>query len=126
MNTPITLSAKQLLELLPGDPEQLIPTIIQDGKSQQVLMLAYTNAESLRTSLKIGEAVFYSRSRQELWHKGLTSGNRMQIVSIALDCDEDTLLFTVIPSGPACHTGEVSCFYRIYSQETIDASSLEL
>ena len=126
MNTPITLSAKQLLELLPGDPEQLIPTIIQDGKSQQVLMLAYTNAESLRTSLKIGEAVFYSRSRQELWHKGLTSGNRMQIVSIALDCDEDTLLFTVIPSGPACHTGEVSCFYRIYSQETTDASSREL
>lgn len=125
MNTSIKLSSQQLLELLPSDPEQLIPTIVQDEMSQQVLMLAYTNWESLRASLNIGEAVFYSRSRQELWHKGLTSGNRMRIVSIALDCDEDTLLFKVTPSGPACHTGEVSCFYRIYSQEITDASSLE-
>ena len=74
--------------------------------------LAYMNAESLAKSLEIGETVFWSRSRGELWHKGGTSGHTQRIISISVDCDGDALLVRVIPNGPACHTGEVTCFYR--------------
>jgi phosphoribosyl-AMP cyclohydrolase len=117
MNLKTYLTSQQLVSLLQLEPEKLIPTIVQDTSTQQVLMLAYTSAESLQATLAVGEAVFYSRSRQSLWHKGLTSGHRMRVISIAVDCDEDTLLFMVIPTGPACHTGEISCFYRFYQLE---------
>jgi phosphoribosyl-AMP cyclohydrolase len=90
----------------------LIPAIIQDADNGQVLMLAYMNAESLELTRASGETHFWSRSRQELWHKGATSGNIQKVVEIRLDCDGDTLLVLVHPAGPACHTGAQSCFYR--------------
>jgi len=90
----------------------LIPAIVQDEAGKEVLMLAYMNEQALQKTLETREAWFYSRSRQELWHKGATSGNILHVRSLAYDCDADTLLLKVIPSGPACHTGEYSCFYR--------------
>ncbi|MBN2047518.1 MAG: phosphoribosyl-AMP cyclohydrolase [Anaerolineaceae bacterium] len=94
------------------DQNGLIPAIVQDVENGQVLMMAYMNAESLAKTLEMGETVFWSRSRHELWHKGATSGNTQRVVSIAVDCDGDTLLIQVRPAGPACHTGEISCFFR--------------
>jgi len=96
----------------------LIPAIVQDYQTKDVLMVAYVNEESLNLSLKKGETVFYSRSRQELWHKGETSGNIQEIKEIYYDCDQDTILFMVDPAGPACHTGETSCFYRKIAEDT--------
>ena len=96
------------------DARGLIPAIVQDAETNQVLMLAYMNAESLRITMETKETHFWSRSRQELWHKGATSGNVQKVVAILVDCDEDTLLICVQPVGPACHTGEQSCFYRTY------------
>jgi phosphoribosyl-ATP pyrophosphohydrolase/phosphoribosyl-AMP cyclohydrolase len=95
----------------------LIPTIVQDAETNQVLMLAYMNAESLRLTLETKETWFWSRSRQELWHKGATSGNIQQVIEFQVDCDADTLLIRVHPAGPACHTGEQTCFYRTISGE---------
>ena len=94
------------------DSNGLIPAIIQDAETENVLMLAYMNAEALRLTLETKETYFWSRSRQELWHKGATSGNIQKIVEIHVDCDADTLLIRVQPAGPACHTGEQTCFYR--------------
>ncbi len=94
----------------------LIPAIIQDDRTGQVLMLAYMNQEALQATLRSGETYFWSRSRQELWHKGATSGNTQRVVSIAVDCDADTLLVRVEPAGPACHTGNTTCFYRPLSE----------
>lgn len=94
------------------DTNGLIPAVVQDATTLQVLMVAFMNKESLQKSLELGETVFYSRSRQALWHKGATSGNTQVIENIYVDCDEDTLLITVHPKGPACHTGEISCFFR--------------
>ena len=82
----------------------LITTVIQDAQTKQVLMVAYMNAESLEKTLTTGETWFWSRSRQMLWHKGETSGNIQKVQSIAVDCDADTLLISVLPAGPACHT----------------------
>ena len=90
----------------------LIPAIVVDTETKQVLMLAYMNAESLRISMAEGRTCFWSRSRQELWRKGETSGNVQRIVSITADCDADTLLIEVRKDGPACHTGAESCFFR--------------
>jgi len=90
----------------------LIPAVVQDANTKEVLMVAYMSEVSLERTLEIGETVFYSRSRQELWHKGETSGNTQKVEEIYYDCDEDTLLVLVEPAGPACHTGEQSCFYR--------------
>lgn len=90
----------------------LIPAIVQDHYSKKVLMLAYMNAESLEITIKEGKTCFWSRSRQELWRKGATSGNTQQVVSIRTDCDKDTLLIDVIKNGPACHTGSESCFFE--------------
>jgi phosphoribosyl-ATP pyrophosphohydrolase/phosphoribosyl-AMP cyclohydrolase len=92
------------------DEKGLVPAIIQDAVTKEVLTLAYMNEESLAKTLETGETWFYSRSRQELWHKGATSGNTQKVVSISYDCDQDTLLVQVNPIGPACHTGAVSCF----------------
>ncbi len=94
------------------DPSGLVPAIVQDAETNGVLMLAYMNPESLRLTLETGETWFWSRSRQELWHKGATSGNIQSVVEIRVDCDADTLLVLVNPAGPACHTGERTCFYR--------------
>ncbi len=94
------------------DEHGLIPAVVQDAVSGQVLMLAYMNAESLRQTLRSGQTHFWSRSRQELWHKGATSGNVQYVVDITVDCDADTLLVRVRPAGPACHTGNTTCFYR--------------
>ena len=94
------------------DAQGLIPTIVQDAETDQVLMLAYMNAESLQLTLSIRETYFWSRSRKELWHKGATSGNIQHVVEVRVDCDADTLLIRVRPAGPACHTGNQTCFYR--------------
>lgn len=90
----------------------LIPAIVQDADTLQVLTLAWMNAESLRLTLETGETWFWSRSRQELWHKGATSGNTQKVVELFYDCDSDALLVKVHPAGPACHTGAVSCFFQ--------------
>ncbi len=100
------------------DRNGLIPAIVQDVETKEVLMLAYMNAESLQLTLEKGETYFWSRSRRELWHKGETSGNTQKVIEIAVDCDADTLLVQVQPSGPACHTGERTCFYRRLERET--------
>jgi phosphoribosyl-AMP cyclohydrolase len=94
------------------DARGLVPAIVQDAESKQVLMLAYMNAEALHRTLASGQAHFWSRSRQELWHKGATSGNFQEVVELRIDCDADTLLLLVKPAGPACHTGNTTCFYR--------------
>ncbi len=96
----------------------LMPAVVQDYQTKEVLMVAYVNQESLNLSLEKGETVFYSRSRQELWHKGATSGNTQEIKEIFYDCDQDTILFLVDPAGPACHTGKNSCFYRKIAEDT--------
>jgi phosphoribosyl-AMP cyclohydrolase len=95
------------------DSRGLIPAIAQDAATGEVLMMAWMNAEALRLTRETGEAHFWSRSRNALWHKGATSGNVMRIEDIRVDCDADTLLLRVHPAGPACHTGARSCFYRI-------------
>ena len=95
------------------DERGLIPAIVQDAETGDVLMLAYMNAESLRLTLETSETWFWSRSRGELWHKGATSGNTQRVVEIRYDCDGDTLLARVTPAGPTCHTGATSCFYRV-------------
>lgn len=94
------------------DSNGLIPAIVQDSRTKEVLMMAWMNAEALQLTLEKGEAVFWSRSRQEIWHKGATSGNVQKVVEVRVDCDADTLLVLVEPAGPACHTGERTCFYR--------------
>lgn len=94
------------------DSNGLIPAVVQDAATKDVLMVAWMNTESLQKTLESGETWFWSRSRQELWHKGGTSGNTQRVVEIRYDCDGDTLLVLVNANGPACHTGAVSCFYR--------------
>jgi phosphoribosyl-ATP pyrophosphohydrolase/phosphoribosyl-AMP cyclohydrolase len=93
------------------DEKGLIPAIVQDRLTGEVLMMAYMNQEALHKTLETGDVWFFSRSRQQLWHKGETSGNRMKLYEILKDCDQDTLLIKVVPMGPACHTGKRSCFY---------------
>ncbi|WP_442596183.1 bifunctional phosphoribosyl-AMP cyclohydrolase/phosphoribosyl-ATP diphosphatase HisIE [Neobacillus sp. D3-1R] len=98
------------MKSLKFDEKGLIPAIVQDAETKEVLTLAYMNEESLNKSLETGETWFYSRSRQELWHKGATSGNTQKIVELIYDCDQDALVVKVIPNGPACHNGTTSCF----------------
>ena len=94
------------------DEAGLIPCIVQDARTRDVLMMAWMNAESVRLTLESGQTWFWSRSRGELWHKGATSGNTQQVVELRYDCDADTLLALVEAAGPACHTGNPTCFYR--------------
>ena len=94
------------------DERGLVPAIVQDSATGEVLMLAYMNSESVAKTIETGETWFWSRSRSALWHKGETSGNTQRVVSIEIDCDGDTLLIRVEPRGAACHTGERTCFFR--------------
>ena len=94
------------------DEHGLAPAVVQAAGSGEVLMLAWMNAEALTLTQETHQAWFWSRSRAELWHKGATSGNTMQVEEIRVDCDADTLLLRVQAAGPACHTGEHTCFYR--------------
>ncbi len=110
----------QVSETIHFDERGLITAVVQDADSHQVLMVGWMNAESLRLTQERGEAVFWSRSRGELWHKGATSGNVMQVVEIRVDCDADTLLVRVKPAGPACHTGATSCFFRRIEELTAE------
>ncbi len=98
--------------MLKFDGNGLIPAIVQDDETDEVLMLGYMNEEALRRTRESGQAWFYSRSRRELWHKGATSGNYLLVRRILFDCDGDALVLRVKPEGPTCHTGERSCFFR--------------
>ncbi len=99
-------------------PGGLLTTVVQDATTKDVLMVAYMNAASWAKTLATGETWFWSRSRSEFWHKGATSGNTQRVVSVTLDCDRDTALITVIPAGPACHTGATTCFFTPVSSAT--------
>lgn len=103
------------IEELAFNDQGLIPCIVQDAMSGDVLMMAWMNAESLQRTLDEKTTWFWSRSRQELWHKGETSGNTQELVELRYDCDGDALLARVHPAGPACHTGNETCFYRTLS-----------
>ncbi|MGE7763799.1 bifunctional phosphoribosyl-AMP cyclohydrolase/phosphoribosyl-ATP diphosphatase HisIE [Peribacillus sp. NPDC096540] len=98
------------LETIKYDEKGLVPAIVQDAGTGEVLTLAYMNKESLQLSIEKGETVFFSRSRKELWHKGETSGNTQKITEMKYDCDQDAIVVRVVPAGPACHTGATSCF----------------
>ena len=100
------------LEHVQFDERGLVPAVVQDSHSGQVLMVAWMNQQALSRTLETGQAHFWSRSRQELWHKGATSGNVQHVHEVWSDCDGDTLLLKVTPAGPACHTGHATCFYR--------------
>jgi phosphoribosyl-AMP cyclohydrolase len=108
MSTELSPEISALLK----DPAALIPAIAQDVQSGEVLMLAYMNAQSLSATLATGRATYWSRSRNELWEKGATSGHAQLVHSIAIDCDGDALLIKVDQSGAACHTGDRTCFHR--------------
>jgi phosphoribosyl-AMP cyclohydrolase / phosphoribosyl-ATP pyrophosphohydrolase len=125
-----------VIQSLKFDEQGLIPAIVQDSRTNEILTLAYMNAESLSRTLQTGETWFWSRSRQELWHKGETSGNFQRVVDIRIDCDGDALIVLVDPEGPACHLGEQTCFHRNISESShepvqpglslVKQSSLEL
>ena len=107
-----------LIDQIRFDAQGLVPAIVQDHQSGEVLMLAYMNKESLRLTLERSETYFWSRSRQELWHKGETSGNAQKVKGIWYDCDADALLVKVEQTGNACHTGEYSCFFSSLGEES--------
>jgi phosphoribosyl-AMP cyclohydrolase len=106
------VGGQRIAYMLKWNKDDLIPAIVQDATSGAVLMMAWMNAEALALTQTTGEAHFWSRSRQALWHKGATSGNTQRVTQILYDCDGDTLLLKVVPAGPACHTGAQSCFFR--------------
>lgn len=119
--TPIVILESELA-LIKYNADGLVPVVTQDAKSMQVLMMAWMNAETLRMTLAEGRMVYYSRSRQEIWRKGDTSGDRQFVREGFYDCDNDTLLFLVEQEGNgACHTGAVSCFYRKFGEGSHDA-----
>ena len=103
---------KLAIEDVKFDERGLVPAIVQDARTRQVLTLAYMNAESLEKTLATHETWFWSRSRSRLWHKGETSGNTQRVVDVLVDCDSDALTLLVVPNGPACHTGAQSCFHN--------------
>ncbi len=116
----------ELLKEIKFDQNGLVPAVLQDNNTKKVLMVAYMNEESLKMTLESGKATFYSRSRNELWIKGATSGNYMNVVSVDVDCDADCLLVSVNPDGPACHTGKESCFYRRVNEGKLTDTSENL
>ena len=109
----MTKTEKNLIEKIDWKKmEGLIPVVVQDANTKEVLMLAYANKEALQNTLKTGKATYWSRSREELWVKGETSGHTQKIKSVITDCDYDTLLYIVEQTGPACHTGSQNCFFN--------------
>lgn len=108
------------------DEKGLIPAIVQHAQTKEVLTLAYMNEQSYTKTIETGEIWFYSRSRQELWHKGATSGHTQKVVAMRLDCDGDALVVEVLPNGPACHTGEESCFHEIVKEKNSAIGSLDI
>jgi phosphoribosyl-AMP cyclohydrolase / phosphoribosyl-ATP pyrophosphohydrolase len=114
------------MEELKFDASGLIPAVVQDASTREVLTVAYMNKESLEKSLETRETWFYSRSRQELWHKGATSGNTQKIVEVKYDCDGDALVVLVEPAGPACHTGAISCFSESLLMNEVSAGAASL
>ena len=112
------MTHNELISSIHFDDRGLVPAIVQDNKTGAVLMLAYMNAQAIEQTIATSEAHFWSRSRQELWHKGSTSGNFQRVIDIQVDCDQDTLLLRVIPAGPACHTGHTTCFFQRYDRST--------
>lgn len=108
------------IEALRWDERGLLPAVVQDANTRDVLMVAYMSRGSLQKTLELGETVFWSRSRGALWHKGATSGNIQRVREIRIDCDNDTLLILVESAGPACHTGETTCFYRTFEELTVN------
>lgn len=108
------------------DDKGLITAVVQHAQTKEVLTVAYMNEESYNKTLETGETWFYSRSRQELWHKGETSGNIQKVVAIRSDCDEDALVVEVLPAGPACHTGAESCFYNNIIEKPAEIGSLDI
>lgn len=109
------------------DEDGLVPAIVQDANTLQVLTLAYMNAESLKRTVETGETWFWSRSRSSLWHKGETSGNKQRVVDVSVDCDQDAIRILVEPEGPACHTGAQSCFHNeLRDAPVVDRRSTDL
>ena len=105
----------QIPDNMKYDEKGLIPAVIQDWKTNEILMVAYMNAASLQKTVESGLTWYWSRSRQKFWQKGETSGNIQRVKDILYDCDQDTLLIKVEQTGPACHTGKRSCFFRSFS-----------
>jgi phosphoribosyl-ATP pyrophosphohydrolase/phosphoribosyl-AMP cyclohydrolase len=108
------------IEELRWGADGLIPAVVQDDTSGEVLTVAYVSRESMAKMRELGETVFFSRSRQCLWHKGETSGNTQKVISINTDCDADALVIRVRPKGPACHTGARSCFFEVVEGYTVE------
>ena len=105
-----------MIENIKFDDKGLVTAVVQDANTKEVLTVAYMNKESLEKTMQSGETWFYSRSREELWHKGATSGNTQKVVSIKADCDKDALVVEVLPTGPACHNGTTSCFTEVIQE----------
>ena len=103
---------KEVASMLQFDKDGLVPAVVQDASTLQVLVLAFMNEESYRLTRETGQAWFWSRSRQELWHKGDTSGHVLNVRQVLINCEENSLLLLVDPIGPTCHTNNVSCYYR--------------
>ncbi len=118
---PPSPSGGALLDQVRFDAAGLAPVVVQDAATGQVLTLAYANRTALAETLSTRMATFWSRSRNELWRKGATSGNVQHVVDVRLDCDGDAVLYQVLPAGPACHTGHVTCFFRSFFQEPAPA-----
>src|SRR5829696_1564788 len=113
------------MERVRFDGNGLVPVVAQDASAGDVLTLAYANREAVEKTLASGEAHYYSRSRSELWRKGATSGNTQRVVEVRLDCDGDALLYMVEPRGPACHTGEKSCFFTTLARGGVGLAPLD-
>ncbi len=114
-----------MIERIRFDEKGLVPAVVQDANTKEVLTVAYMNKESLVKTIESGETWFYSRSRQELWHKGSTSGHTQKVVTIKTDCDQDALVVEVLPDGPACHNGTTSCFTEVV-QQNAEVGSVEM
>ncbi|MGH2924450.1 MAG: bifunctional phosphoribosyl-AMP cyclohydrolase/phosphoribosyl-ATP diphosphatase HisIE [Solirubrobacterales bacterium] len=121
----MNVSAEPSADQIRFDERGLVPCVMQDWLTGEVLTLAYMNDEALRLTRETGEIHFYSRSRNEIWHKGATSGNRQLVRQIRFDCDGDALVVLVEPTGPACHTGERSCFHRLLDAEPEAATAAQ-
>jgi phosphoribosyl-AMP cyclohydrolase len=115
-----------LINNLKFNEKGLIPAIVQDADTGEVLMLGYMNEESIHLTLSSSEVWFYSRSRQELWHKGETSGNRLIVRELWKDCDSDTILVKAKPLGPVCHTGNKTCFFQKLTKQDVETSHPEV